>query len=905
MPGLSSQQKMQVQSLLDELLDLTAADRTPRIAAWKGVDTAVVDEVRSLLQASQRAGDFLASPATLQPESGPPEPSIVGVRFGVWEVVGRIGRGGMGEVVEARRASGDYEQRVAIKLLQREAAAQFSRFQSERQMLARLEHPGIARLYDGGMGIDGRPYMVMEYVHGVPITEYCARRGCSLSERLELFAQVCDAVAYAHRNLIVHRDLKPSNILVTDEGRIKLLDFGIAKPVNAAETTLADSGPLTPRCAAPEQLTGKPITTATDVYALGLLLFELLTGMHPWVGGDTPVLQALRTILSQPAPMASYKAERGGNAPVAPTLIRGDLDAIIAKSLRQEPADRYATVEAMALDVMRMRRGEPVQAREGARLYVAGRLMRRYRWQAAALVLVLVSLIGGLSVALWQGHRAQVERDAAQRDAAREEAVRYQLTRLFRSAIADQNSPTTTAKDMIDASAARVLQEYRDQPQLAGQIVLALADLYGALNDVTGSRSLLQAYEQQANGQQTNGQQRGEGADPATLADVRQKLANIDLLSGQPAEAGTLLDQAEHYWASEPQRYAEERLEGLAVRARLQRAQGDLEASIRTSREAIAQRTALSGHDHRETAILYNSLAISLTAANRLEEALEAYRETTRIYRAIGQGDGLDAQIVVGNTGTLALRTGHVRDAEALLKDAIEHERALAGDSAAVAAAMGYYGRLLTITDRQAQAVGSLHDAVDLATRYTGPASPVSLQNRIFLADAQLATSDYAAARTTLSAAVADAQGKYGDANLLTLRAQLEQGQLEGATGHPALAQTELQHVVDGMRQLHPANPVNLAQALEALAGVQGAGGQTAAALASWQEAVTVREQSGDHTWQLALARERLAEARAGAGATPDAITLLERALKDLQATFGNEHSEVRRAREALARLRG
>ncbi len=263
----------------------------------------------------------------------------------------------MGEVYEASRADGNFEQRVAIKLLQREAAAQMVRFQAERQILARLEHPGIARLYDGGVTEDGRPFMAMEFVEGRPITEYCQITHATFEQRLALFVQVCDAVAYAHRNLIVHRDLKPSNILVTPNGAVKLLDFGIAKLLDAqrARVTQAAATPMTPICAAPEQLTGGAVTTATDVYALGLLLFELLSGTHPWMGSDTPVLQAMRTVLQRPAPSLSRTAEAQPNAPVPARLLRGDLDAIVAKALRKEPGDRYATVEAMKLDVERSR----------------------------------------------------------------------------------------------------------------------------------------------------------------------------------------------------------------------------------------------------------------------------------------------------------------------------------------------------------------------------------------------------------------------------------------------------------------------------------------------------------------------------------------------------------------------
>jgi eukaryotic-like serine/threonine-protein kinase len=894
MTVLSTQQQAHVNALLDELLDLPEDRRSQRLHSRGVDDPAVLSEVESLLRAALAADGFLRTPARPAVESSSQEVAS-GMRLGAWRVTGIIGRGGMGEVYQATRAQGDFEQRGAIKLLQHEASAQLERFHAERQILARLEHPGIARLYDGGVSPDGRPYMVMEFVEGRSITDYCAHTAATLPQRLQLFIQVCDAVAYAHRHLVVHRDLKPSNILVTAEGQVKLLDFGIAKPIDAQQSqlTAAAMAPLTPRCAAPEQLTGKPITTATDVYALGLLLFELVTGTHPWAGADTPVLQVLRTVLQRPAPMASQSAAAEENPPVPVALIRGDLDAIIAKALRAEPTHRYATVEGLKLDVKRAMDGAPVAAREGARLYVLSRLLRRYRWAFAALAAVILSLAGGLGVAAWQAQRAAIERDSARREAAREEAVRYNLTQLFRSAIADQGAQPATAKSMIDSSAQRVLHEYRDQPQLAGQIVLTLADLYGALEDVAGARALLEGFVAQA----------GADADPTAVADAQQKLANIELLSGHSARAGQLLDQAAVYWARWPKQYTEERLEGLGIRARLQRAGGDLGGAIATSQQAIAQRIALSGHDHRETAILFNSLAISLSAANRLDDALAAYHETTAIYRAIGLGDGLDAQIILANTGTLDLRIGHLRDAETLLKSAIERERALAGDSAAVAAALSYYGRLLTITNRNPPAIAVLKEAADLGTRYTGAKSPLTVQNQLFLGEAQIAAGDLAGARLTLGAAHDSALAQYGDGHVLTLRAQLGLAQLASAAGHDAEAQGLLLGVVAGFRSLGPQADANLAQALQQLAEAQLAQAQTQPAIAALQEALVLRERSHDQTWELAVVRERLGEAFAASG-NAAAPSLLRQAAQSLEAILGAEHPQTIRAKEALAQFR-
>jgi non-specific serine/threonine protein kinase/serine/threonine-protein kinase len=893
---LTEQQRNQVDALLDTLLDLPESQRLPQLATLPVTDPAVRAEVESLLRAAAAAGDFLTR--TARPERITERDELaIGTRLGGWRITGRLGRGGMGEVYAAARAQGDFEQRVAIKVLQWEARSELERFQVERQILARLEHPAIARLLDGGATPDGRPYMVMEYVEGLPVTQYCASVGASLAQRLELFIRICDATAYAHSNLIVHRDLKASNILVTAQGQVKLLDFGVAKLLSTqgASSDLTQA-PLTPSTAAPEQLLGKPITTATDTYALGLLLFELLTGRQPWANTGAPIAHAMRAVLRRAPPSASAVAEQNDNTPVPARALRGDLDAIIAKSLREEPAHRYVTVAALKRDVERHLHNEPVEARAGARLYSLGRALRRHRGAVAAVAIVLVSLAGGLGAAAWQARRAGIERDVARQNAAREEALRYGLTRLFRTAIADKGSgQSTTAKNMIDDSAQRVLQEYRDQPKIAGPLVLTLADLYGALEDVEGAGALLEGFTAEAS----------ESTDPAVLADARQKLANIEFLRGHTDRAEQLLAQAEAFWARAPRQYAEQRLEGLGMRAKLQRARGDLDGAIATSRAAIAQRTALSGRDNRETAVLYNSLAITLTAANQLDAALAAYQQTLDIYRRIGLGDGLDAQIIRANVGTLDLRTGRLQEAETQLKSAIEHERALAGNSAAVAAAMGYYGRVLSIRNRNDEAVPVLRESADVGAQYAGAASPVTLQNRLFLGDAQLGSGDIGGARSTLTSARDAALKQYGDAHPLSLRARLALARLSAATGDVASAKRAASDVIPTLRKMGLQAQPFLAEALAMLGTMQLEGRQIPDALSSLREAVQLREHAGAQSWELAQARERLGEALQASGDTAGAVAMLEQAASMLEAQLGSDHPETVRARSALARQRG
>jgi eukaryotic-like serine/threonine-protein kinase len=445
-----------------------------------GDDAELRTEIEELLQSHAASGALDAPPYSSRMSA--PQPSLTaGTSLGPWRVEKLIGRGGMGEVYAAQRADGAFEQRVALKLLRYEAAGEMGRFHAERSILARLEHPEIARLLDGGMTPDGRPYTVMEYVEGSSLTDYCRERHAGLSERLNLFAKVCDAVAFAHRNLVIHRDLKPANILVDADGGVKLLDFGIAKLLDVAalprdaENTIA---PFTPEYAAPEQLSGEPVTTATDVYALGVLLFELLTGERPLRTQGLPSTHALKLLMDRDAPLPSRIARASSDPPVASRLLAGDLDAIVAKCLRKEPGHRYETVDALKRDVERHTRNEPVLAREGARLYVFGRLLRRYRWAVAGVAALIFALAAGLAGTIWQARRAETQ-------ARTSAAVQGFLSDLFRANSSRQDDPVkarqTTARELLDLGAKKIDTAMADAPAAKLSVLGLLGELYDDL----------------------------------------------------------------------------------------------------------------------------------------------------------------------------------------------------------------------------------------------------------------------------------------------------------------------------------------------------------------------------------------------------------------------------------------
>ncbi len=436
-----------IKALFESLLELPPAAREAKLAAAAAGPEALgpdaLAEVRSLLAHHDAAatgdGGFMAADASSALAETPAPAVLPGQRLGAWEVVRAIGAGGMGEVFEARRADGSYEGRAAVKLLKRgmDSAAVLQRFAQERQALARLSHPHIARLLDAGASEQGLPYFVLEFVDGQAVD--AAVVGLPLDARLQLFLQLADAVAHAHRNLLVHRDLKPGNVLVDREGQVKLLDFGIAKALDPLEghdglTTVGGVRPYTPNYASPEQIRGEPVSTATDIYSLGVLLYQMLTGTRPTGRKATTPAEAARSVLedepTRPSRLSPSEAVDSHWLATRKKL-EGDLDNILLKALEKEPARRYASVDALAADVRAYLGGYPVSARPAGRVYLLAKFARRNRGVVAASGAAVLALVGGLAVSAWQAEQARQARDEARarlgqtRDIARDLVMRY------------------------------------------------------------------------------------------------------------------------------------------------------------------------------------------------------------------------------------------------------------------------------------------------------------------------------------------------------------------------------------------------------------------------------------------------------------------------------------------------
>ncbi len=462
----------------DAALDQPVEER----AAWVRAaceEPDVCAEVVRLLRAHQASDDFLERSA-LDVVAEDAELSVdgkVGRHVGAYRLIRLLGRGGMGRVYLAERGDGQFEQQVALKLLRRDAYGErFLRdFLDERQILASLNHPHIARLFDGGMTAEGTPYFVMEYVEGQPIDVYCRERVCSTAERLALFKQVCSAVQYAHQNLVVHRDLKPSNILVTADGVVKLLDFGIARLVDpegcAAGRTRTARRWMTPGYASPEQVRGDALKTASDVYQLGVVLYELLTGERPFDVRDKRPSEVERIICeTEPRPPSSA----AGLEKARRHALRGDLDTIVLKALRKEPEERYVSVEALMGDLRRYLERRPVEARRGSSAYRFRKFVQRHRGRLAVAVLAVLLSVGAVVAIVMQKAQAERERDRA-------ETYAQFMSDLFASP--DPFGDRVTAQESsVEAFLARGAERARtqlaDDPTLQARLLKTIAHVY-------------------------------------------------------------------------------------------------------------------------------------------------------------------------------------------------------------------------------------------------------------------------------------------------------------------------------------------------------------------------------------------------------------------------------------------
>ncbi len=666
---------------------------------------------------TDRTATFVAPTA---PGPGEPQGHLFATGERSYRIVSELGRGGMGIVYLAERSDGELSHRVAIKQITARAATDpevLSRFLVERQILARLDHPHLAKLLDAGTAHDGAPYFVMEHIQGERIDRYCEEGRLSTPERLRLFRSVCLAVHYAHQNLVVHRDLKPSNILVTADGTPKLLDFGIAKlldPEGQGVETVLGRQPMTPKYASPEQVRGEPVTTATDVYSLGVLLYALLTGSLPYrVKGESP-LELARAICEQEPDRPSTALGRRleltgagggttGDETRTPThlphrrQLRGDLDAIVLKAMRKEPRERYASADELAEDLRRHLEGLAVAARRGTVTYRAGKFLRRHKLPVAAALLV-VGLTLGFAVSLRrQLDRTEIERDKAKRTAAF-------LTELF--AVSDPSQSlgeTITARELLDQGAAKMKADTSLAPEVRAALLETIGAVYRSLGLLASARPLLAEavdLRRRAGGGSIElatslshlgllDNDQGEfQAAQASFEEARALL--VALPDASPADLATTLDNlaVARFYQGDFEAAEDLQREAVAVRRRdgeptaeLARDLHNLASTLQSRgkhaeaelvlRESLDLRRKLLGDEHPDIAASLNNLAWLLHDKQRLEEAEPLYREALAIQRKVYGREHPAIAATLNNLGVLLDRRHLLADSEPLLREAL------------------------------------------------------------------------------------------------------------------------------------------------------------------------------------------------------------------------------------------
>lgn len=724
-----------------------------------GDDAQLRQEVESLLRSAGEKTAFFQKPVVLaaQEMGGPgsnQQEELSGKRIGVYQLQRLIGEGGMGNVYLAARADDSYQKQVAIKTMQLgfgQNREMLLRFRSERQILANLDHPNIARLLDGGITDEGLPYLVMEYVDGVRIDEHCRNHKLDTRARLELFCTVCAAVEYAHKNLVVHRDLKPANILVTGSGTPKLLDFGIAKLIDPGNgqpgLTRATERIMTPEYASPEQMRGDAVTTSTDVYALGVLLYELLTGKRPFSLHTTRPLEMLQVICEQdpqlPSAVSAANPELG--APDAAQIVRGDLDNIVLMAMRKEPARRYVSVAALADDVKAHLTGYPVQARNLTWKYRSIKFVRRNKAAATAAAIVALALLGFSAGMGLLAKRATRERLAAQREAQ------------FLEGIFDASTPQQahgeeiTARELLDQGAKRVDNELAGDPELQGTMLNAIGHSYSTLGMYGQAERLLQrAYTLRhrtlgennletadtlfnlATAIRLEGQyQRAEpffrqslairewklGERNPTVADSLSALGECLYLENKDSEAEPVLRKAlafdrEFNYDSFSRNY-------LAL---LLKRQGNYPEALQLLRELVDYDRQHLGTNSADYALALHNLAGALIDAGDLAGGEAAERQALELQRRIMGNNHPDLAYPLNKLGILLLDEGNWQAAEPLLRESLELRRRTVGEqNASFGLALAYWGRVLQQKGEYDEAEKTVKQALAIITKANGP----------------------------------------------------------------------------------------------------------------------------------------------------------------------------------------
>jgi serine/threonine-protein kinase len=893
-------------TLLDEMLDLQPAARADRLRALAQEDDTLASELAVLVAAHAKADDeqFLAGVADAAgPGAVRPTPSLEGQRLGAYTLVSMLGQGGTGSAWLAHRDDGRYEGRVAIKLLHLSllGRAQAERFRREGAILARLSHPNIARLLDAGVSEAGQPYLVLELVDGERIDRWCDTNRLTLEERLALFDDVLAAVAHAHSHLVIHRDIKPTNILVGQDGRVKLLDFGIAKFVEeqapAGDSTITQEGghSFTPEYAAPEQWRGDTPTTATDVYALGVLLHHLLVGRHPTAPVGANAQQVMRSTLDvDPVPLAraldtdealaQAAATRGTTPARLARQLRGDLEHIVLRALRKAPRQRYATVDALAEDLRRFRAHEPVSARAGAWAYRAGKFLRRHRLGVTAGALASAVALVGAAGTLWQAQRAEKERDRAVRQFAQAEAVEEFMTFL----LAGSANRAFTTTELLDRGTAVADVQFADDPGAAARLQFALSGIYSELDALDKTGELLdKALASAKRAGDVDLQAQVECAAAAEIAlekDNDRAAARFEkAIAGLTAQAGGDAETLAYCHHTRAMRAYE---------------LGDVALSLADERAALALLGTPRPGNRTLQLSMRQQLAGSLAKAGDLHGAIEQMQSAIADLQAMGRIHTVGAQTTINNLGVVLVRAGQPLRALATFDRALEVQGAIAEDDESTPALAANRAKVLADLGRGTEGRQALdHSLAVAAARGDTRSPPFAVANFAWCAPGELAACDQrlAEARRQLEALLPPGHHSLAMPDVSFARMAL-------AAGDPARAKPRLERALAIYGDGQPGDPERIG-ALALLARAELQLGDTSASLALADRAVSQARAAaagfdstawlGNALLAQGAALRRLGDARAPA--------VLQEAATQLDGSLGPAASATREAHAFLA----
>jgi len=817
-----------LQELLDAVLALPPDRRDALLADECAGDAELRRQVESLVLSSADASEVIGGAIDgARRGLADFDPVQPGDRVGPYRVLREIGRGGMGRVVLAIRDDDQFSKQVAIKLVRADAAGEdlMPRFRFERQILANLEHPGIARLLDGGATASGLPFFVMEYVDGLPITEYCEQHGLAIPERLRLFREVCAAVQFAHQRLVVHRDIKPGNILVTAAGEPKLLDFGLAKLVTSAgppgdPLTRTHMRLMTREYASPEQIRGGQITTAADVYSLGVLLYELLSGRGPYRATSASGYDLEREICEQ--------------EPVRPSTHRSlpaDLDHIVLMAMRKEPERRYASVEQLSEDLRSFLLGYPVKARAGAWSYRAAKAIRRNRVAAGAAALVAVLILGfGVSMAALAA-RLERERDRAER-------VSSFLVNVFRVADpSESRGASITAREILDRGAARIDQDLEIDPAVRATLKLTIGRVYQSVGLHTQALPLLR--EARATRESLTGPNSRE------TAEALHHLAWSVEMRGDNAEAEKLYRQALDLRRARLGVLHEDTVESMASLAGLLRVRGRYPESERLYREVLAARRPAGETSSVLAAETMHDLAQTLHDQAKYAEAEPLFRDALAIRRARLGNNHPEIPDNLNNLALLLYSQGRYTEAEPVYRESLDlYRKVLGPEHHDVGTSLGNLALLLSSCGRAGEAIPLYREAIALRRKILGPNHQLLANTMKNLADLLKDDGNPAEAEELYRDALVILRNRVGEEHQYVAGVLRGQALLHTATGRLEDAEGEARRSLGLRRRLFGEKDHRVADSFAVLGRVLAARGDSSAAESLFRDSLRIYRKS-------------------------------------------------------------